>query len=29
MVSQFEKVFEITERYGEKDEIEFAMIYPK
>ncbi len=29
MVSQYENVFEITEQYAEKEEIEFAMIYPK
>ena len=29
MVSQYETVFEITEQYSEKEEIEFAMIYPK
>lgn len=29
MVSQYETVFEITEHYLEKEEIEFAMIYPK
>lgn len=29
MVSQYETVFEITEQYAEKEEIEFAMIYPK
>lgn len=29
MVSQYETVFEITEQYLEKEEIEFAMIYPK
>lgn len=29
MVSQYEDVFDITEQYAEKDEIEFAMIYPK
>ncbi|MDN4167097.1 hypothetical protein QWY31_16420 [Cytophagales bacterium LB-30] len=29
MVSQYETVFEITEQYSKKEEIEFAMIYPK
>ena len=29
MVSQYENVFDITEQYAEKEEIEFAMIYPK
>lgn len=29
MVSQYEHVFEITEQFDEKEEIEFAMIYPK
>lgn len=29
LVSQYENVFEITEQYAEKEEIEFAMIYPK
>jgi hypothetical protein len=29
MVSQYENVFEITVQYAEKEEIEFAMIYPK
>jgi hypothetical protein len=29
LVSQYENVFEITEQFAEKEEIEFAMIYPK
>ncbi|MAC94587.1 MAG: hypothetical protein CMC96_03700 [Flavobacteriales bacterium] len=29
MVSQYEHVFEITEQFDEKEEIEFAMIFPK
>jgi hypothetical protein len=29
LVSQFDNVFEITEKYDEKEGIEFAMIYPK
>ena len=29
MVSQYETLFEITEHYLEKEEIEFAVIYPK
>ena len=29
LVSQYENAFEITEQFAEKDEIEFAMIYPK
>ncbi|MCO5248414.1 MAG: hypothetical protein M9887_05645 [Chitinophagales bacterium] len=29
MVSQYETVFEITEQFAEKEEIEFAIIYPK
>lgn len=29
MVSQYESVFEITEQFAEKEEIEFAIIYPK
>mgnify|MGYP001230761318 FL=1 len=29
MVSQYESIFEITEQFAEKNEIEFAMIYPK
>jgi len=29
LVSQYESFFEITEQFAEKEEIEFAMIYPK
>lgn len=29
LVSQYENVFEITEQFAEKEDIEFAMIYPK
>jgi len=29
LVSQYENTFEITEQFAEKEEIEFAMIYPK
>jgi len=29
LVSQYENVFEITDQFAEKEEIEFAMIYPK
>lgn len=29
MVSQYENAFEITDQFAEKEEIEFAMIYPK
>lgn len=29
LVSQYENAFEITEQFAEKDDIEFAMIYPK
>jgi hypothetical protein len=29
LVSQYEEIFEITEEFNEKGEIEFAMIYPK
>lgn len=29
LVSQYESVFEITEQFAEKEEIEFVMIYPK
>jgi hypothetical protein len=29
LVSQYENVFEITEQFAEKEEIEFAIIYPK
>lgn len=29
LVSQYENVFEITEQFEEKEEIEYAMIYPK
>lgn len=29
LVSQYENVFEITEQFAEKEEIEFVMIYPK
>jgi len=29
MISQYENIFEITEKFEEKNEIEFAMVYPK
>lgn len=29
LISQYENIFEITEQFEEKEEIEFAMVYPK
>jgi len=29
LISQYENIFEITEQFEEKKEIEFAMVYPK
>ena len=29
LISQYENVFEITDRFEERKEIEFAMVYPK
>lgn len=29
LISQYENIFEITDKYEEKEEIEFAMVYPK
>ena len=29
LISQYENIFEITDKFAKKKEIEFAMVYPK